>query len=138
MRRESELEIRLRKWAAEYHLLGDVDSAPASSACSVILGVQEAVLALEMQPHGTLPGMVLRCQYTLRNQPVSIKLRKLRTAGFHVSNASRYSQLLRDARIHVAAWLHIPMHGDAEEMLGALAKSPCLASSSQAAELVDA
>ena len=114
MRRESELEIRLKKWAAEYHLLSDANSVSALSVCSVILGVQETMHALEIQPHGILPERVLRCEYTLHDQPVSIKLRKLRTAGFHVSNASRYSQLLRDARIQVAAWLHIPLDGNAE------------------------
>ncbi len=69
--------------------------------------VHAAVKALAAQEQGWLPAEVLRCEYWLPGQPVDSKLQKLRRIGDNVSRV-RYYQHLRVARVHVAAWLHLP------------------------------
>lgn len=74
--------------------------------------VHDAVQALGRQRGGWNASCVIRAEYMLPGQPVIAKLQKLRAAGVSVSDKSRYSQLLREARIHVAAWLRIAFDGD--------------------------
>jgi hypothetical protein len=53
--------------------------------------------------------MVLRAEYLNPDQPRMEKIRRLRRIGLAV-DATRFSQLLRLAKIHVARWLRIPFN----------------------------
>jgi hypothetical protein len=130
MRRSTTLESRLNEWAKEYregkreHLGGSSGSWLASlirweGRAPSGLGhqpertaadeVHEAVAALECQPTGYGPAMVLRAEYLNPDQPRMEKIRRLRRLGVAV-DTTRFSQLLRLAKIHVAGWLHIPFN----------------------------
>ena len=127
MRRATDLEQRLVEWGKEYggsryeHASGGgsplaslmkwhgrapqgLGFVPTSTAADE---VHAAVKALAAQEQGWLPSEVLRCEYWLPGQPIDSKLQKLRAIGDNISRV-RYYQHLRLARIHVAAWLHIP------------------------------
>lgn len=69
--------------------------------------VHEAVAALEKQPHGYAPAMVLRAEYLTPGQPRVEKMRRLRRLGIQL-DTTRYSQHLRLAKVHVAGWLKLP------------------------------
>lgn len=69
--------------------------------------VELAVRALEHQERGMVPACVLRCEYFLPGQARESKLARLSRTGNRM-DTSRYSQHLRLAKIHVAAWLRVP------------------------------
>lgn len=128
-RRATDLEARLVEWGKEYgggkyeHESGG--SSPLASLMKwhgrppTGLGfvpvntaadeVHAAVKALAQQTSGYAAANVIRCEYWMPAQPVQAKMQKLRAMGIPVSDRARYSQLLRDARIHVAGWLRIPV-----------------------------
>jgi hypothetical protein len=127
-RRTADLEARLTDWASAYgggrYGLSEGLKSPMGSM--MLWGgrppsglgqtpqtpdadrVEDAVRALEKQDHGWLPVQVIRCEYFTPGQPLDMKLQSLRKIGENVSKA-RYYQHLRTARMHIAAWLHIPM-----------------------------
>jgi hypothetical protein len=134
MARSRELEDRLEEWGKEYgggryEFLGGgcsplasmikwkgrapqgLGQTPLNTAADE---VQEAVRALERQPHGIVPAIVLACEYLTPGQPIDMKLRRLRQRGESVGR-DRYYQHLRTARMHVAAWLRISYSGEDEE-----------------------
>lgn len=127
MRRARDLEERLIEWGKEYgggryEDIGDVASwlgkmvkwggktpsglnaIPLHTAADE---VQTAVTALERQPGGELPSLVIRAEYLTPGQPIEMKLQRLKSVGKRVQKI-RYYQHLRIARIHVAAWLKLP------------------------------
>lgn len=69
--------------------------------------VERAVRALEHQERGFVAACVLRCEYLMPGQPRESKLGRLRKVGARM-DTSRYSQHLRIAKVHVAAWLRLP------------------------------
>ena len=87
--------------------------------------VERAVRALEGQDQGIVSACVLRCEYCLPGQPRESKLGRMRKAGARM-DTSRYSQHLRIAKVHVAAWLRLPFDepvepGQAIELLSLMA-----------------
>ncbi|MFZ0872160.1 MAG: hypothetical protein WAM90_15725 [Rhodanobacter sp.] len=127
-RRASDIEARLVEWGREYG--GgkyEYESGGSSPLASLMkwhgrpptgLGfssdnlaadeVEDAVNALLKQPTGWIPGNVIRCEYLTPGKPVFSKLQELRALGIGLQRVGYY-QKLREARIHVAAWLRIPM-----------------------------
>lgn len=137
MRKNRDLENRLLEWGKEYgggkyEDIGAVKSwlgsmvkwggraptglgyVPIGTAAD---DVQEAIEALSRQDGGELPSCVIRCEYLTPGQPMEMKLQRLRRMGENPGRV-RYYQHLRIARIHVAAWLHIP-YCDLEETVEA-------------------
>jgi len=127
MRRSTRLEDRLTEWAREY---GDNRRGSTGGSSSWLaslirwegrapsgLGyeashtaaddVHEAVEALSCQGRGFAPAMVLRAEYLEPGKTRSEKIRSLRRLGVQV-DTTRFSQLLRLAKVHVAGWLRIP------------------------------
>lgn len=129
MRRDDELENRLRAWADDYrggkyedigypstssiatlmtyHGPAPQGLHPRSVLCSETDEVEAAVQALEHRADGYRAGRVLRCEYWMRRDiPEKDRLRALARAGVHMSRATYYAQL-RIARVHVAGWLRL-------------------------------
>jgi coproporphyrinogen III oxidase-like Fe-S oxidoreductase len=128
MRRNQVLEDRLIEWGKEYgggkyenvgrvkswlgamvfwggrtpSGLGQVQLNTAADA------VQEAVVALAQQTDGFVPACVIKCEYFSLEQPWEIKQSRMEKVGQRTMARNRYSEHLRIARVHVAAWLHIP------------------------------
>lgn len=139
VKRSADLEARLVDWAKEYgggrygvsddvkspmgsmmkwggrppEGLGQSPRTPEADA------VEDAVRALDKQAHGWLPAQVLRCEYFTQSQPLEMKLQRLDKIGERLGKA-RYYQHLRTARQHVAAWLHIPLVDDDEDVVEAI------------------
>lgn len=130
MRRATTLEARLTEWGKEYGgsryenhgwqgispiatLMKYHGRAPQGlNPARVELNgcadeVEQAVRVLQAQEKGYVPACVLRCEYMATSQPREEKLRRVRRLGGAIDN-SRYSQHLRIAKIHVAAWLRLP------------------------------
>lgn len=129
MKRGEELETRLVQWGDEYRG-GRYDNTgwPGISPLHQLMKyhgrppqglnprrietngpadiVELAVRALERQAKGYAPAGVLRCEYFATSYSRSEKLSRLSRLGARMDSA-RYSQHLRLAKIHVAAWLHI-------------------------------
>jgi hypothetical protein len=76
--------------------------------------VEQAVRALQAQDKGYIPACALRCEYMATSQPREEKIRKLRRIGGQM-DSSRYSQHIRVAKIHVAAWLRMPFDEPTED-----------------------
>lgn len=128
-RRAADLEARLVEWGREYgggkYELQEGLQSPMGSMMKwggrppSGLGqnpptpgadeVQAAVHALAQQISGWPAANVLRVEYFHLGRPVQAKIQSLHAMGIMVSDRARYSQLLRDARIHVAAWLRMPL-----------------------------
>jgi len=128
MRRSNDLEQRLKEWADVYgggqYGLRESLKSPAGTMMKwggrppTGMGqeqgtpnadeVQNAVYHLGKQLHGWQAAMVIQCEYLLPGQPIDSKLQKLRVVGVQVSDRARYSQILAEARKHVAAWLRVP------------------------------
>lgn len=129
MRRSSTLESRLTDWAREfrggrYENVGWQGVSPLGVAMKYhgpapqglnprrietntpADEVEAAIKALARQAGGALPAMVLRCEYLATHQPRIEKLRRLRKIGANM-DTTRYSQLLRLAKVHIAGWLRI-------------------------------
>jgi len=140
MRRNDDLEARLKEWGTEYGggryeeigwqgasplavMMKYHGRAPDGLTQSTRTDrtpadeVHEAVEALGRQVEGWLPAQVIRIEYWLPGQPVEAKLQKLRRVGSQVSRV-RYYQLLRLARIYVAGRLQVAF---SEEVDGAAA-----------------
>lgn len=149
MRRITALESRLVDWANEYSGRSYDDIGwPGISPMAVIMKyhgrppqglnprrietnsagdeVERAVRALQAQEKGWVPACVIRCEYFHANVEKHSKLSILRGIGVHVREVG-YSQNLRIAKVHVAAWLRVPFNepvgeedriGLAELMLG--------------------
>lgn len=150
MRRTSSLELRLVGWANEY--TGYVREAsigwPGISPMAQIMKyhgrppqglnprrvetnspgdeVERAVRALQAQDKGWVPACVIRCEYFEASLEKHQKLTSLRAIGVQLKEVG-YSQHLRIAKVHVAAWLRLPFDepvneedrlGLAELMLG--------------------
>ena len=145
MRRSTTLESRLTDWAKEYGggkygikatiedgvvteaSYGDSplasmmkwhgrppDGLGYHSSCTAADEVDEAVRALSQQPQGLLPSIIITLEYWLPGQPLESKQGRLRRRGDNVSRAGYYNHL-RVARVHIAAWLHIPFSESAEQ-----------------------
>ena len=135
MRRSRDLEARLVEWAKEYRggryehigyasknllqtlidhkgFMPDARGYIPVATRTASDEVEEAVHALDKQEQGWVPAMVLRCEYMCAHLPIEQRLIRLSRLGQSLQRV-RYYQLLRIARIHVAAWLHLPF--DAEE-----------------------
>lgn len=142
MARATTLEARLSEWAKEYGGSRYEDSGwPGISPLAALMKyhgrppqglnprrietngpadqVELAVRALEHQERGFVAACVLRCEYFLADVPRDAKLSRLSRAGSRM-DTSRYSQHLRLAKIHVAAWLRVPFDEpvDPEAALG--------------------
>lgn len=137
MRRATNLESRLSEWAKEHpwaprmvrtQKIDDVaglsygpsplaslmkwrgrspfgfSATPVSTATDE---VQQAIIALEAQPKGYTPAQVLKIEYTLEDAPREEKRQKLARLGMSMGDV-RYSQHLRLAKVHVAAWIRVP------------------------------
>ncbi|MBB5360006.1 hypothetical protein HDE76_003248 [Rhodanobacter sp. ANJX3] len=124
MRRKGELETRLSAWACEYLAAIKSEQTNAPSVCSIAAEVEQAVRTLEIQPHGRFSALALRYEYSPGNEPVDLKMRRLRRLGLEINSAAKYSQLLREARQHVAAWLHIPFAGELDQRFMTTLGSP--------------
>ena len=130
MRRNSDLEARLEEWAKEYgggryENHGWQGMSPLASVVKyhgpapqglnpgrVITNgaadeVETAVRALERQKGGAVLAAVLRCNYFAGEVPRDIRRQRLAKVG-HRMDSTRYSHHLRMAKVHVAAWLHLP------------------------------
>lgn len=126
MKRESKLEKRLAEWVSEYGGGKHVGDAPGTSWLWSLIRwhgrppsglhneasgptaadeVQAAVEALGRQKHGWTPSAVLRCEYFSGASKYE-KLQRLARIGLRMDD-TRYSQHLRVAKMHVAAWLKI-------------------------------
>lgn len=131
MRRTTMLETRLTEWAKEY--TGYVSEAnvgwPGISPMAQIMKyhgrppqglnprrvetkgpadeVEFAVRALQGQEKGWAPACVIRCEYFQAEEEKHRKLALLHAVGVHVREVG-YSQYLRIAKVHVAAWLRVP------------------------------
>ena len=125
-----ELEKRLRDWADEYAggryenigwsgqswlatMIKYRGGAPQGLGEVVYLNtdadkVEEAVAALETTRDGYKPGRVVRAEYWMSHAPEEQKLQALRQLGLPMSRAGYYLYL-KQAKIHVAAWLRIPL-----------------------------
>ena len=138
-RRASTLEARLTEWGREYgggkyedvgwhgysplltlmtyhgsapqglNPRGLKDFTPADE-------VEAAVTALAAQQGGWLAANVIRAEYTLPGKPAITKIQILRARKIHISDRSRYSQLLNIGHVHVAAWLRITFSSDEEDV----------------------
>lgn len=136
-RRNRDLETRLNEWAQEYRsgryenigyatqnilqtLVDHKGFVPSARGFVPVVTrtaadeVEEAVHALDKQPEGYVPAMVLRCEYMCAQLPIEQRLGRMRRAGQALQRV-RYYQLLRIGRIHVAAWLHLPFCDDEVE-----------------------
>jgi len=130
MRRNSDLEARLTEWANEYgggryENRGWQGLSPLASIIKyhgrapqglnpgrVITNgaadeVETAVRALERQTGGSVLAAVLRCHYFAGEVPRDVRLQRLAKVGKRM-DSTRYSHHLRMAKVHVAAWLHLP------------------------------
>jgi hypothetical protein len=130
MRRNSDLEARLEEWAREYGGTRYEDNGwqGISPLASIIKyhgrapqglnprrietngtadEVEVAVRALEAQKVGAVPAAVIRCHYFAGDVPRDIRLQRLAKVGNRMES-TRYSHHLRMAKMHVAAWLHLP------------------------------
>jgi hypothetical protein len=151
-RRSTTLESRLTEWAKEY--TGYVREAsigwPGASPMAQIMKyhgrapqglnprgvetntaadeVERAVRALQAQDKGWAPACIIRCEYFEAHEEKHVRLSHLRSIGVIVREVG-YSQHLRIAKVHVAAWLRVPFDepvseeerlGLAELMLGGL------------------
>lgn len=142
MRRANTLETRLAEWANEYNGRSYDDIGwQGISPMAVIMKyhgrppqglnprrietnspgdeVERAVRALEAQERGWTPARVLRCEYFLAHLEKHQRLASLHAIGVRLKEVG-YSQHLRIARVHVAAWLRVPFDEpvDEEERLG--------------------
>lgn len=127
MKRESKLEKRLQEWVSEYgggkhaqleagtswlwSLIKWHGRAPTglgyeATGSTAADEVQAAVEALQRQKHGWTPAAVLRCEYFSGASKYE-KLHRLARIGLKMDE-TRYSQHLRVAKIHIAAWLKLP------------------------------
>jgi len=134
MRRAAELESRLVQWGKEYgggrYGHGSEPNSPLASLMkwhgrpptglgfvshnSMADQVNEAVVALAAQSTGWVAANVIRMEYWFPGQPVESKQQKLRKIGVNLGRV-QYYQKLREARIHVAGWLRLPMAPEAAE-----------------------
>lgn len=149
MGRSTTLESRLSDWANEYGGRSHDDIGwPGISPMAVIMKyhgrppqglnprrietngpgdeVERAVRALQAQERGWTAACVIRCEYFHPDLEKQRKLSSLRAIGVHVREVG-YSQHLRIAKVHVAAWIRVPFDepvseedrlGLAELMLG--------------------
>jgi hypothetical protein len=130
MRRNTDLEARLEEWAGEYGGARYEDNGwhGISPLANIIKyhgrapqglnprrvetngaadEVEAAVRALEAQKAGVVPASVLRCHYFAGDVPRDVRLQRLARVGNRM-DSTRYSHHLRMAKMHVAAWLHVP------------------------------
>jgi hypothetical protein len=130
MSRDSSLEARLNEWAMEYAGSRYEDNGwPGISPMAQLMKyhgrppqglnprrietngpadhVELAVRALEAQDKGRVPACVLRCEYFAASQPREAKISRLNRVGIQLRTVG-YSQQLRLAKIHVAAWIKVP------------------------------
>lgn len=128
MRRDDELENRLRAWADDYrggkyedigypstssiatlmtyHGPAPQGLHPRSVLCSETDEVESAVQALEHRDDGYRAARVLRCEYWMPDSAERARMQALSRVGLHMSRATYYTQL-RIARVHVAGWLRL-------------------------------
>jgi len=136
-RRSTTLESRLTEWAREYggrHY--DDIGWPGVSPMAQIMKyhgrapqglnprrietnspgdqVERAIRALEGQERGRIPACVIRCEYFASADAKDVKLSRLKRIGVDVKEVG-YSQHLRIAKVHVAAWIHVPFDEPVEE-----------------------
>ncbi|MET3654069.1 hypothetical protein [Dyella japonica] len=137
MRKATTLEARLAEWGKEYgggrhENIGWLGISPIATLMKYhgrapqglnpsrleVNGsadeVEHAVRALQAQDKGYVPACVLRCEYMATSYTREEKIRSVRKVGASMDN-SRYSQHLRMAKIHVAAWLRIPFDEPLDE-----------------------
>ena len=130
MRRSKQLEDRLTEWAekyggSRYENIGWQGISPVASLMKYhgrppqglnpgrietngpADEVEAAVRMLQAQKGGEVLAAVLRCHYFSGEMDRDGQLRRLAKVG-HRMATSRFSHHLRVAKIHVAAWLHIP------------------------------
>lgn len=131
MTRASTLEARLIEWAKEYtgYVSESANGWPGISPMAVIMKyhgrppqglnprrietngpadqVELAVRALEAQDKGRIPACILRCEYFASGSTKGVKLSRLKRIGVDVKEVG-YSQHLRIAKVHVAAWIRVP------------------------------
>jgi hypothetical protein len=129
MRRSTTLESRLTDWAREFRG-GRYENVGWQGVSSLAVAmkyhgpapqglnprrietntpadeVEAALKALARQPAGLVPATVLRCEYLASSQPRVEKLRRLARIG-HSMDTARFSQHLRLAKVHVAAWIRV-------------------------------
>lgn len=129
MRRRTELEDRLREWAEEYRRTGTdnhgwqgksptavlakwggrpPDGQGQEAPCTAADEVERAVMALQKTKDGYRAACALRCEYWMLNAGEDHKLQRLRAMGCSMSRTTYYDELWV-ARVHVAAWLRIPL-----------------------------
>ena len=124
------LESRLTAWAREYAgSRYDDNGWPGKSPLALLMKyqgrppqglnprrietngptdeVENAVRMLDAQDKGRVPACILRCEYFASAQPREVKLQRLHRIGVSVRSAG-YSQQLRIAKVHVAAWIRVP------------------------------
>jgi hypothetical protein len=129
MRRNNDLESRLVEWGQEWgggrydnngwqgisniYQLTKYHGRPPQGLMPSRQGnrtqaddVQDAVMALQAQPSGFRPAMVIRAEYQDQGQPFESKRQVLRKIGQSMGRSDYYKSL-KIARVHVAAWLHI-------------------------------
>lgn len=129
MRRTNDLEQRLVEWGKEYgggkyedngwqgvsniYPLTKYHGRPPQGLMPPRRGsrtqaddVQDAVRALETQPAGFRPAMVIRAEYIEHGKPFESKRQGLKKIGQSMGRSDYYKSL-KIARVHVAAWLHI-------------------------------
>lgn len=137
-RRSTTLESRLTDWAKEY--TGYVREAnigwPGASQMAQIMkyhgrapqglnprrvetngpadAVEQAVRVLQAQEKGWVPACVIRCEYFNAEEEKHVRIRLLRYNGVIVQEVG-YSQHLRIAKVHVAAWLRVPFDEPVDE-----------------------
>jgi hypothetical protein len=138
MRRSNELEQRLIEWGREYgggryedngwHGVSNIYPLtkyhgrppqglvpPRGGIRTRADDVQDAVMALQDQPEGFRPSMVLRVEYLEPGKPFLSKQQGLRKIGQGMGRSDYYKSL-KIARVHVAAWLHIRFDNLSDEM----------------------
>lgn len=76
--------------------------------------VERAVRALQGQDRGWAPACVIRCEYFEEHLEKHKKLSSLRAIGVDVREVG-YSQYLRIAKVHVAAWIRVPFDEPVKE-----------------------
>lgn len=129
MRRTDDLECRLAEWGREYgggkyddtgwqgvsniYPLTKYHGRPPQGLMPARKGsrtraddVQDAVMALQEQPNGFRPAMVIRAEYLEPGKPFLSKQQGLKKIGQGMGRSDYYKSL-KIARVHVAAWLHI-------------------------------
>jgi len=137
MSRSQQLEDRLKEWAekyggSKYENVGWQGISPIANLMKyhgrppqglnpgrvetngAADEVEGAVRALQVQKGGEVLAAVLRCHYFAHGVDRPGQLRRLAKVG-HRMATSRFSHHLRAARIHVAAWLHIPFDEPLED-----------------------